>query len=93
MALLAILGGIVVFSIGNSAKNAETAGCRDQKREIIVAMEAYRVDHTGHYAPDEAALVAGGYLKTQNSRFTYTSPTDGPPSIVGTAGPPNCTAV
>ena len=40
IAILAILAGVVVFSVGNSTKNADVSACKTERASIITAIAA-----------------------------------------------------
>jgi general secretion pathway protein G len=54
--ILGILGGIVVFAVGNLTSNAKTKGCAAEKTTISDALESYKAS-TGVYP---TATAAGG---------------------------------
>src|SRR5690348_6120999 len=66
--ILGILAGIVVFAVGNSKSDAETAACAANKKTVSTAAEAYKAKN-GSYP---ATLDASGFLK-DTSGLTATS--------------------
>lgn len=57
--ILGILAGIVVFAVGNSKGDAETAACTANKKTVSTAAEAYKAKN-GSYP---GSLSATGFLK------------------------------
>jgi prepilin-type N-terminal cleavage/methylation domain-containing protein len=54
--ILGVLGGIVVFAVGNTASNANTTGCAAEKTTLSDALESYKAQ-AGVYP---TATAAGG---------------------------------
>jgi prepilin-type N-terminal cleavage/methylation domain-containing protein len=63
--VLGILAGIVVLGLGTFKKDATTAACKADLKQVQTASDAYMAGPTGPAAPaDVAALVAAKLLKS-----------------------------
>jgi len=87
--ILAILAAIVVFAVGGIGDKGQTSACDTDLKTIQTAQEAYfaNVVPAGHYAPDTAALKAGGFLTDPSTLHSTSVATNGSYSIqpIGTA--------
>ncbi|MDQ1689523.1 MAG: ral secretion pathway protein [Frankiaceae bacterium] len=63
IAILGILAGIVIFAVGNSKSDADTAACSANKKTVATAAEAYKAK-TGAYP---ATIDASGFLTDTSS--------------------------
>ena len=66
--ILGILSGIVVFAVGAFNDRGQVAACQSDKKNVEVAVEAYRAKNTGYpTGADSAArfalLTTGGFLR------------------------------
>lgn len=60
VAILAILGGVAVFAVGNLTDEAEDSACLIEKRTMKTAVEAAKADDGS--APDATQFLEGGTL-------------------------------
>ena len=58
--ILGILGGIVIFAVGNLTTNAKTTGCNAEKTTLSHALETYK-SFVGTY-PTAAAAGGGSHV-------------------------------
>lgn len=73
--ILGILAGIVVFAVGNSKGDAETAACSANKKTVSTAAEAYRAKNgsyptslsTTGFLKDTSGLTAANYSSTDGT--------------------------
>lgn len=65
IAVLGVLSGVVVFSMGTMTDQAEQHACAADERALRTAMEAYAVTSGGYVDEDE--LVAAGQLDSPSS--------------------------
>lgn len=54
--ILAILAAIVVFAVGTTSKNAQTAACQSDAKSLETAMEAYHALVGDYPAPGDATV-------------------------------------
>ena len=72
--ILGILGGIVVFAVGNLSGNARATGCNAEKNTINQALESYKA-RAGVYP---TAAAAGGGAHTAMDLLTGNAATAPP---------------
>ncbi len=65
VAVLGVLSGVVVFSVGAMTERAEQSACAADERVLVTALEAHAAS-TGSYV-DQDALVAAGHLRSASS--------------------------
>ncbi|MFN7147851.1 MAG: competence type IV pilus major pilin ComGC [Microthrixaceae bacterium] len=65
IAMLGVVSGVAVFSMGTITDQAEKTACAADEQTLVTALEAYAIA-TGSYG-DEDALVAAGYLDSISS--------------------------
>lgn len=75
IAILAILAGVVVFAVGNSAKNAKLAACKTERASIITAWEAAYADSLADGSAFTDTSYAAHLPTTQNTLKYFNAPT------------------
>jgi prepilin-type N-terminal cleavage/methylation domain-containing protein len=84
VAILAILGGVAVFAVGNLTGEAEESACVIELRTIKTAIEAHRADNNGDY-PASAADLIPDWLESAPTEVTITY--SGNPAVAPTLSP------
>lgn len=63
IAIIAILAAILIPNYVRARAMSQLTGCKSNLKNIATALEAYSVDHSGHYPTGMAALTPN-YIKT-----------------------------
>ena len=69
--ILGVLAAVVVFSINGITDNSEDSACKQEKRTLETAIEAYRAE-TGAYPTNLAALAPDFVRSTTDLLGSYT---------------------
>ena len=63
IAIIAILASVLIPSFVRARGMSQLAGCKSNLKNIATSLEAYSVDHNGHY-PNDMVLLTPNYIKT-----------------------------
>lgn len=67
--ILGILAGVVVFAVSGITDQGQDSACAADEATLAVAVEAFYAKTNG-YPLDQAALVAGGFLRAPSTLYT-----------------------
>jgi type IV pilus assembly protein PilA len=62
IAIIAILAAVLIPNFVRARSMAQLAGCKSNLKNIATALEAYSVDHNGHY-PSALTQITPNYIR------------------------------
>lgn len=67
--ILGVLATITVFAVNGITDRGQQSACAADRKTLEVAVEAFYAQNAT-YPADQAALVSGGFLNSESTRYT-----------------------